>query len=367
MKRVLLAEHLAESFFSRYESQKVRWHYEHGLFLMGALQLAERLGDQAGINRVKDYYDVLVDPEGHIKTYCEEEYNLDQIHPGRNLFTLYDLFGDEKYLRAINFLVQQLRHHPRTKGGSFWHKKIYPWQVWLDGLYMAGPFIAQNAKHSGAAADCEAYTDIILQLLEIERHARDPETGLLYHAWDESRLQLWADPHTGCSPHLWGRAMGWYCMALVDILEYLPVELPGRADIVSVVRRTARSIMAYQDAETGLWYQVLDQKGRSGNYLESSSSAMFSYFLHKAYRLGYDTSEELEKAAVRGYRGLVQYKLQYDSNGNLHLTGTCSVAGLGGNPYRDGSYNYYINEPVVSDDFKGVGAFILASLELDHY
>ena len=356
-----MATRLAESILSWYGPQKVRWHYEDGLVLMGLLSLAESTDDGPMMAGVKNSYDALVHEDGSIGTYRKEDFNLDQINAGRTLFDLYRLFGDERYRLAIERLMDQLRCQPRTKSGNFWHKQMYPWQVWLDGLYMAGPFIARYAATYGNRADFE---DIVLQLTTIERKTRDTATGLLYHAWDESRQQLWADPETGCSPHFWGRAMGWYCMALIDVMDYLPKDCGGRDGLINIIRLVAQAVMAYQDEETGLWFQVMDQGGRLGNYRESSASAMFVYFLHKAHRLAYDTSEELVERASAGYRGLVKHQISEDESGRVHLDGICSVAGVGGNPYRDGSFNYYIGEPVVSDDFKGVGAFILASLEI---
>jgi unsaturated rhamnogalacturonyl hydrolase len=339
----------------------MQWHYEHGLVLLGMLQLAEDLGDEAMAARVKASYDTLVHPDGSIGTYRKNDFNLDQINPGRTLFELYRRWPESRYRLAIECLMDQLRNQPRTKSGGFWHKQIYPWQIWLDGLYMAGPFYAHYTALFG---DSAAYADIIAQFITIEQKTRDTKTGLLYHAWDESRQQLWADPETGCSPHFWGRAMGWYCMALVDVLDYIPLDCPGRQALIAIIQRLVEPVLGYQDAVTGLWYQVLDQGGRVGNYLESSASSMFVYFLCKAQRMGYVDAKAVLGGALKGYQGLVENRLRTDGQGVLHLDGICSVAGLGGNPYRDGSYAYYIKEPVVSDDFKGVGPFLLACLEL---
>lgn len=356
-----IAKSLAESILAWYGPHKMQWHYEHGLVLLGILQMAEDLGDEAMADRVKASYDTLVHPDGSIGTYRKNEFNLDQINPGRTLFELYRRWPESRYRLAIECLMDQLRNQPRTKSGGFWHKQIYPWQIWLDGLYMAGPFYAHYTALFG---DSAAYADIIAQFITIEQKTRDAKTGLLYHAWDESRQQLWADPETGCSPHFWGRAMGWYCMALVDVLDYIPLDCPGRESLVAIIQRLVEPVLGYQDAVTGLWYQVLDQGGRVGNYLESSVSSMFVYFLCKAQRMGYVDAKAVLGEALKGYQGLVENRLRTDGQGLLHLDGICSVAGLGGNPYRDGSYAYYIKEPVVSDDFKGVGPFLLACLEM---
>jgi len=314
-------------------------------------------------------YDTKITPEGEILTYRESEFNLDQVNPGKVLFLLYDKYGEEKYRIAIDKLREQLRNHPRTKAGGFWHKQIYPWQMWLDGLYMQGPFYAQYAARFGDAAD---FKDIALQFTVIESKARDGETGLLYHAWDESRGMKWANPDTGCSPHFWGRALGWYCMALMDVLDFVPPSCREAADsLVAIARRLVAPLLKYQDSQTGLWYQVLDRGGDAGNYTESSASSMFAYFLFKMLRLGLVPKDDVERvglAADKAYAGLLA-KLRQDPagasvpGGELHLTDICAVAGLGGTPYRDGSYEYYVGEAVAEDDFKGVGPFILASME----
>ena len=358
-----IARRMTDSILTGYGPAAMRWHYEDGLVLMAVLHVAELAGDDQLADRVRASYDSLIGPDGYIATYRQAEYNLDQINAGKVLFDLFRRTGDERYRLAIERLMVQLRSQPRTKSGGFWHKQIYPWQIWLDGLYMAGPFYARYVAEFG---DSQDFDDIVNQFQVIAQRTYDPRTGLLYHAWDESRQQLWADPGTGCSPHLWGRAMGWYCMALVDVLDYLPQEHPGRASLIAIIERCARAVLACQDKDSKLWHQVLDQGGRPGNYLESSASSMFIYFLHKACRLGYGffTDLDIPNHVQAAYAALVTRQVREDASGLLHLGGICSVAGLGGKPYRDGSYQYYVRESVVEDDFKGVGAFILASLEL---
>jgi unsaturated rhamnogalacturonyl hydrolase len=234
--------------------------------------------------------------------------------------------------------------------------------MWLDGIYMASPFYAAFGQ---TFAEPAAFDDVARQIILIEKHTRDPQTGLLYHAWDESKQQRWADPQTGCSPHFWGRAMGWYAMAIVDVLDYLPSEHPQREDILAILERLIGALVDVQDESTGLWYQVLDQGQRAGNYLEASASCMFVYALAKAVRQGYLGQTYLD-VARHGYQGILDNLLRLDDQGLVNLEKTCGVGGLGGTPYRDGSYEYYISERIVTNDYKGVGPFILASIEMEH-
>ncbi|GHV93159.1 glycoside hydrolase 105 family protein [Spirochaetia bacterium] len=363
-----LSERMALSVIKRYTPDQVKWHYEHGLVIQSIYAVANTVdkGGAADDYRrwVKTMYDTKIQDDGSIATYRGDEFNLDQINPGKQLFDLYRDSGERKYRTAIETLRDQLRHHPRTKSDGFWHKQIYPWQMWLDGLYMQGPFYARYAAEYGSAED---FTDIVHQFVLIESKARDEKTGLIYHAWDESREQKWANPQTGCSPHFWGRALGWYCMALVDVLDFIPPALQKeREALIAIACRLIAPLEHFQDTESGLWYQVLDQGEREKNYLEASGSSMFVYFLYKMIRKGYaqgSIAAGAKKTAAAAYEGLRGCLLREDPSGELHLDGICSVAGLGGVPYRDGSYSYYVSEAVVTDDFKGVGPFILASLE----
>jgi unsaturated rhamnogalacturonyl hydrolase len=339
-----------------------RWHYEYGLMHRAIEQVWLQTGDAKYYDYIKRDMDSFVSADGSIKTYSVEEYNLDQINPGRTLFMLYSTTGDEKYQSAMRLLRQQLAGQPRTSEGGFWHKKIYPYQMWLDGIYMASPFYAEFGQTFDEPA---AFDDVARQIILIEKHTRDPKTGLLYHAWDESKQQRWADPQTGCSPHFWGRAMGWYAMAIVDVLDYLPSEHPQREDILAILARLIGALVDVQDASTGLWYQVLDQGKGAGNYLETSASGMFVYAMAKAVRQGYLGQTYLD-VARRGYQGILDNLLRLDDQGLVNLEKTCGVGGLGGTPYRDGSYEYYISERIVTNDYKGVGPFILASIEMEH-
>jgi unsaturated rhamnogalacturonyl hydrolase len=352
---------MADSALKGYSRAHWKWHYEHGLFAKALLEVGSANGNSYYGQFVHDWVDYFVGPEDHIRTYRTREFSLDQINPGKLLFPLYHQTGNARYARAIDILIDQLQHQPRTESGNFWHKKIYPHQVWLDGLYMAAPFYAEYALTFNKPA---IFDDITRQFILTEKLTRDPKTGLLYHAWDESRQQKWANPDTGCSPSFWGRGMGWYAMALVDVLDILPESYPDRLRLVEILRRLSHALLHFQDPVTGLWYQVLNFPGRAGNYLESSVSAMLVYVFCKAVRVGYLERDYLS-AAGRAYRGLLENMIKVDASGKLTLEGTCGVAGLGGTPYREGTFEYYIGEKTIANDFKGVGPFILAALELD--
>jgi unsaturated rhamnogalacturonyl hydrolase len=337
------------------------WAYETGVFLKGLEALWIKTGDLKYYDYLKTIIDSFLEPDGTIRTYKLEDYNLDNINCGKLLLTLYEKTKEEKYREAALQLMKQLENQPRTREGGFWHKKIYPFQMWLDGVYMSGPFIAQFAKVFNRPA---GFDEVSKQIIWIESHTRDSRTGLLYHGWDESRAQEWADPSTGCSKSFWGRAMGWYAMALVDTLDYLPKDHHSRQAIIDILNRMSKAVANYQDKRTGLWYQVVDQGDRKGNYLEASASSMFVYAIAKGVRNGY-LGQERAKVARRGYEGLIKHLIASKPDGKISLTQVCSVGGLGGAQKRNGTFDYYISEPVVSNDLKGVGAFILASIEID--
>jgi unsaturated rhamnogalacturonyl hydrolase len=341
--------------------EPLRWSYEQGVVLKGIEGLWLSTGDGRYFSFIQKGMDNFVNADGTIRTYKAEEYNLDNINCGKILLLLYKVTGQDKYRKAAALLREQLKSHPRTSDGGFWHKKIYPNQMWLDGLYMAEPFYAEYAA---TFHEQSAFDDIAKQFILMESHARDPKTGLLYHGWDESKQQRWADPATGHSPNFWDRAMGWYAMALVDTLDYFPRTHPQRAELIAILNRLAKAVAKYQEPKTGLWYQVVDKGSEKGNYLEASGSSMFVYALAKGVRDGYLPFSYLS-VAKRGYNGLTSEFIKTDANGQTILDGTVSVAGLGGNPYRDGSYQYYLSEKVVRNDAKGIGAFLMASNEMD--
>jgi unsaturated rhamnogalacturonyl hydrolase len=337
-----------------------KWDYTAGLMLLAVQRVGDATHDPKYAAYVKASIDSLVHADGTIATYASSEYNLDQINEGRSLFTLYDRTHDARYAKATDRLRDQLRTQPRTAEGGFWHKQIYPQQMWLDGLYMAEPFYAEYALRH---ADTTAMNDVSRQFLLIARHLRDPKTGLYYHAWDSVRQQPWADPATGLSKNFWGRAVGWYLMAAVDVLDYLPKTHRDRSELIRVVQQLSDAVARVQDPVSGVWWQVLDQPSRAKNYLEESGSAMFTYAFAKGARMGY-LAPSYRSIAERAFDGMLATFVTAGADGLVSINGICKVAGLGGNPLRDGSYEYYVNEPVVADDYKGVGAFILAANEL---
>ncbi|WP_254160300.1 glycoside hydrolase family 88/105 protein [Chryseosolibacter histidini] len=335
-----------------------KWNYTPGLVCSAMERLWKKTGDEKYYQYIKTFADEMINEDGTIKTYKPEEYNIDKVNSGKFLFALYAHTGDEKYARAIKLMRDQMRTHPRTSEGGFWHKKMYPHQMWLDGIYMGSPFLAQYARVFNEPA---LFDDVAQQIRLIEKHTYDAKLGLYYHAWDESKQQQWASKETGKSPHVWGRAMGWYAMALVDILDFFPKDHPARKEILQSVDRVAKAIIRYQDKESGLWYQVVDQGKREGNYLEGSASSMYTYFLLKAVKEGYIDRKYLAQGE-KAYKGIIDRLIKVDNNGMVSITQVCAVAGLGGDPYRDGTYEYYINEKKRDNDPKAVGPFIMASL-----
>ena len=363
-----LSEQMASTVMTRWKDsweiqpgRSEKWSYDQGVVLKGIEGVWLNTADGKYFRFIQQSIDRFIRDDGTIRSYELNEYNIDHILNGRILLLLYNVTGQEKYRKAAALLREQLKTHPRTSEGGFWHKKIYPSQMWLDGLYMGEPFYAEYAAmfHEDGAFD-----DIAKQFVLMELHSRDAKTGLLYHGWDESRQQRWADPVTGRSPNFWGRAMGWYAMALVDTLEFFPKDHPQRAALLAILKRLAVAIEKYQEPKSGLWYEVLDKGGEKGNYLEASVSCIFTYALAKGVRKGYLPASYL-RVAQKGYGGIVSRFIKTDATGQLNLDGTVSVGGLGGSPYRDGSYEYYLSEKVVINDPKGVGAFLMASNEIE--
>ncbi|HVS97340.1 MAG TPA: glycoside hydrolase family 88 protein [Puia sp.] len=343
------------------DTASARWTYDEGVVWKGMAALWYNTGDARYFRYVQRQMDRLVDKDGRIRTYRLEDFNLDNICCGRILLLLYRVTGQEKYYKAATLLRRQLREQPRTSEGGFWHKKKYTEQVWLDGLYMAQPFFAEYAW---LFHEDSVYGDISRQFANIETHTRDQRTGLLYHGWDESRAEKWADKRTGHSANFWGRAMGWYGMALVDALDYFPMDHPGRKTLEDILRRYASAVSKVQDAASGCWWDVLDRPGEKGNYLEASASCMFVYTLAKGVHRGWLPASYLA-VAEKGYRGILKRFVTSGKDGGSTLEGTVGVSGLGGTPNRDGTYAYYISEKVVPNDPKGVGAFLLAASEME--
>lgn len=341
------------------DREQPKWDYVHGLVLSGFLKVHEQTARQQYFDYVKAYADELIDSTGTIKTYQPDKYNIDMINAGKILFELYEATGDQKYWKAMQSLRKQLQNHPRTASNGFWHKKVYPYQMWLDGLYMGAPFYA---RYTATFEEGKNLDDVAHQFELIQAHAHDPETGLLYHGWDESKQMGWADKKTGTSPNFWSRSLGWYAMALVDVLDYFPEDHPKKPVLEGYLNQLATALTKYQD-ESGLWYQVTDMGDKEGNYLEASGTAMFAYALAKGVNRGY-LPAEFKEAANKAYDGLVDRLIRVADDGEVTITEACAVAGLGGDPYRDGSFEYYVNERKKDNDPKATGPFILAGIEL---
>ena len=341
------------------KSKRAPWTYENGVILKGIEQLWERTGNGDYLRYMQKMMDFFIAEDGSIRDYDLDEYNSDHVTPGRICLTLYSVLGKEKYKKAADLMRSQLKTHPRTKEGGFWHKKIYPHQMWLDGLYMVEPFYAEYSQIFKE----DNWNDIANQFVWMQQHARDAKTGLLYHGWDESKEQKWANKETGQSPHFWDRSMGWYAMALVDVLDYFPKNHPRRADLTAILQRTAEAVVKVQDTE-GVWWQVMNRVGDKGNYREASGSCMFVYALAKGVRLG-ALDKKYAAHAAQGYAGILKHFITENGDGSVNLEKTVSVSGLGGKPYRDGSYDYYLSEKIRQNDLKGVGPFIMASVEME--
>jgi len=342
------------------DAKTPKWDYVHGLVLHSMEELYKKNPDPRYPVYIKGYVDVLVQNDGSIKSYDFDNYNIDMVVSGRLLFKIYESTKEEKYSKALQLLRKQLTEQPRTASGGFWHKKIYPNQMWLDGLYMGEPFYAEytTAFENGKELD-----DVAKQFELIQKHATDPKTGLLYHGWDESKQMAWANKETGTSPNFWSRALGWYAMALVDVLDYFPKEHPKQKELVGYLNSVSEALAKYQD-KSGLWYQVTDKGNKEGNYLEASGSSMFAYAFAKGANKGYLPSK-YKKLANKAFDGLTKQLIKVDTDGSITLTQACAVAGLGGTPYRDGSYEYYVKERKKDNDPKATGPFILAALELN--
>lgn len=355
------AEHPAWNLEMIRSGKHNKWNYIDGCMITGILELYEITGEARFLDFADRFLSGFVEEDGSIRTYDPEEYSLDNVNPAKNLFTMYDLTGKEKYRKAIELVRSQLSTMPRTPEGNFWHKLIYPNQVWLDGIYMALPFYMEYEKRFDAQKDCQ---DICQQIANVEIRMRDPETGLYYHGYDASRKMYWADPDSGCSPNFWLRAEGWFILGLVDVLEIMK-DLPMQAESVHLQHMLldlAKALSKYQDP-SGLWYQLIALPELEGNYLETSGTALISAALLKAVRLGF-LPESFRAVGEKAFYGIVDHRLTKNADGTPCVTGICLVAGLGGEQHRDGSVAYYLSEPVVQNDAKGVGPLLLAYTEM---
>lgn len=339
--------------------QPANWNYIDGCMMTALLSMAQITGESRYADFVERFIDSFVEEDGAIRTFHPEKHNLDDINEGRVLFDLYRATGKEKYKKAARVLRTALDNQPRTWEGSFWHKAVYPHQVWLDGVYMAQPFAALYEKHFGAGD----YSDIARQVDTVGRRMRDGKTGLYYHGYDASKKAFWCDPETGLSQSFWLRAIGWFSVALADLTEILP-EGAERDGIAKIYARLMEDVSAFADPESGMYYQVVDQGGREGNYLETSGSSMIAYAMLKGARLG-ALPPSFAALGKKTFDGIVNTCLDFE-NGEMNLSNICLVAGLGpeDNRRRDGTFAYYISEPVVKNDAKGAAPFILCYTEI---
>lgn len=352
-------ENYIDSYLKGYQNYKTYWNYEDGTVLLASKQLYEATGDEKYYSFVENYLKYFIKEDGTVDHYEMKKFNIDSINSGKILFFMYDKTGEEKYRKAIEVMMNQLRNQPRCECGSFFHKGIYPNQIWLDGLYMAQPFYMEYETRYDKK---EKYNDIIRQFDNVQKLLYNKERGLCYHACDEAKTQFWADKKTGCSPNFWLRSMGWYLMALVDTMDCMSIEIFEQyKKLESIFKQMLNGILQYQDKESKLFYQVIDRGDTVGNYLETSGSAMIAYAILKGCRMGILLSE---KYAFRGeeiLKSLIDNKL-LEKDGVLHLTGICEMAGLGPDdrPSRDGSIEYYLSEKIVEDDPKGAGPLMMA-------
>jgi unsaturated rhamnogalacturonyl hydrolase len=342
------------------KNEKPKWDYKPSFVLLSFESLYKKTKKSNYQDYIKDYVDTFIDSSGVITHYDLEEFNIDFINPGKLLFDLYDRTNDIRYLKTLKILKRQLEIQPRTESGGFWHKKIYPNQMWLDGLYMEAPFYTRYTVQFEGGKNLE---DIAKQFEVVQKYLFDKESGLPYQAWDESKLIGWANKMTGTSPTIWSRGIGWYVMALVDVLDYYPKNNSKQKEIVGYLNKLVKQLAKYQ-APSGLWYQVTDKENKEGNYLESSSSVMFAYVMAKGVNKGY-LPPKYKKRANKAFDEITKSRVKVDVDREVHLTKCCSNFGLGGTPFRSGTYDFYTKSDCKDDVAAGVGAFILAALELD--
>lgn len=342
-----------------------KWDYSAGLFTLSLLELNHEIPCPACVAFATNAIGSFISSDGSIRDYAPAEYQLDAINSGKTAIALYQLTKEPRYAKAAALLEAQLAVQPRTPDGGFWHKQRYTNQMWLDGLYMAAPFYAEYTKVFGGPS--VNYDDVARQFALVKKHLHDRKTGLYYHGWDAGRIEPWANPVTGTSSNFWGRAVGWYAMALVDTLDYLPTNHPARQHIIGQIKDLSKALLKYQDNDSGVWWQVLDKGKIQGNYREATASTMFVYALAKAVNGG-EVSRGCVPAILKGYQGILNEFVRTNETGRISLVQCCQVAGLGftsarGKP-RDGSFPYYVSEPIVENDMKGIGPFILAGIEV---
>lgn len=340
--------------------KKPAWNYIDGCMITALLCASEITGEKKYFDFAENFIDYYVFDDGTIRGYSKEKFNLDDVNEGKVLFELYAKTGKEKYKKAIFLLESQLDEQPRTETGNFWHKMIYPNQIWLDGLYMGQVFSALYKKYFGN----KDYSDVINQYKNVRKLMFDEKKRLYYHGCDCSKKAFWADKETGCSKNFWLRSIGWFCISLIDIIEFIDDE-NAKSELEKIFAEAVEGISQYADKDTAMYYQVVDKGGEAGNYLETSGSSMIAYAMMKGARLGV-LDKKFAEAGRKTFDGICQKYLSISENGDLNLGGICLVAGLGpeDNPRRDGSYEYYISEPVVENDAKGVAPFVLCYTEV---
>lgn len=336
------------------------WNYIDGCMITALLCAAEITGEEKYADFAERFINYYVAEDGSIRGYSQEKYNLDDVNEGRVLFDLYKKTGKEKYKKAIFLLHGQLEKQPRTNTGNFWHKLIYPNQIWLDGLYMAQVFSVRFQKEFGGGD----YFDAVSQFKNVRRLMFAEEKKLYYHGCDCSKMAFWADKNTGCSKNFWLRAIGWFCISLIDNIDYLDDE-NAKKELCAIFSEAIDGIAQYADTETGMFWQVVDQGGRDGNYLETSGSSMIAYAMMKGARLGV-IDGKYAAMGKKTFDGICEKYLSVNDSGELDLGGICLVAGLGpeDNRRRDGSYEYYVSEPIINNDAKGVAPFVLCYTEV---
>lgn len=339
--------------------QPPSWNYVDGCMIKAILELYQITNNPRYLTFADEFIDYYVMEDGSIRSYSPEECNLDHVNAGKTLFDLYQLTKKPKYRKAIDTVYSQLLIQPRTSTGNFWHKQIYPNQIWLDGLYMAQPFYMQYEVEYHNCGNC---LDIYNQFIHVYDLMRDTRNGLYYHGYDDSRQMFWCDKVTGLSDNFWLRAMGWYAMALVDTIEVMPDTMAKeKSDLARIYKELIDSILPYQDEETSMWYQVVNRGGIRPNYLETSGSAIFAYAIMKSTRLSI-LDESYYAYGKKAFDGICRKYLSLQ-DGELQLSSICLVAGLGNHEMREGTFDYYMREPVVKNDAKGVAPLILAYTE----
>jgi polygalacturonase/rhamnogalacturonyl hydrolase YesR len=349
-------------------SKKPKWSYVMGIELEAMYDTYKAYGDKAILSYLAEYPEKMIDRKGNITGYNIKDYNLDNIRTGRFIYRINQELPREGNAKAIKTLFKQLQNQPRTNQGVWFHKQIYHDQVWLDGIYMGQPFYTMSAPEllKNQKKVNKVYDDAVDQILSTAEKTFDAKTGLWRHAWDESHSLFWADKTTGQSAHTWGRAQGWFIMAITEVLDVLPENYARRGELVDLLQKVAKATVKYQDKKTGLWYDVMDVPNRKGNYFEATCSSMFAYALLKGARLG-NLDESMKQAGIKAYNGIIKNFIKVNADSTISLTKCVSVSGLGpeSNPRRDGSFEYYISEPIRDNDAKGVGPFIWASLEME--